>query len=393
MTAIELDISGLVNQQIRQTLTEHLSTIDLKDLVEQSIAAAVDDAIQRVTQRATESFLKQNDPAATINSIVNNKLDKHIESLSASAARAALASVNLNTMVAELVKSQLEVMVQSLEFPSDSIPARSINWNDTVLSGSKVVGGLIKDFNSTGIQDNASSCQLTIVDGVIVVEGHFVSKGVQTDSIKTVDLEVLGSVKLSDQAKADIAAVTNDTVSNRVNPDWDLTGNRIVLGKQLLIDAGTLGPSVSQSNLRKLGLLQELRVSGHSRFGETMAIMDSKVGINTEEPVGALTVWDEDAELTVTKLSKRQMFVGSSRTSDVALGTNMRPQITLSQEGGIALADSVTIQGIRFGVEDNIPERSGQPLEIVMVRNAAAGQPLFYICKGGNKWASLGVVA
>lgn len=393
MTAIELDIAGLVNQQIRQTLTEHLSTIDLKDLVEQSIAAAVDDAVQRVTQRATESFLKQTDPATIISKTVNNKLDKHIESLSASAARSALASVNLNTMVAELVKAQLEVMVQSLEFPSDSIPARSINWNNAVLSGNTIAGGLIRDFNSVGIQDNASTCQLTIVDGVIVVEGHFVSKGVQTDSVKTVDLEVLGSVKLSDQAKADIAAVTNDTVSGRINPDWDLSGAKLVLGKQLLIDGNTLGPGVSQSNLRKLGLLQDLRVSGHSKFGETMAIMDSKVGINTEEPVGALTVWDEDAELTLSKLSKRQMFVGSSRSSDIALGTNMRPQITLSQDGGITLADSVTIQGIRFSVEDTVPERSGQPLEIVMVRNATAGQPLFYICRGGNKWASLGVVA
>lgn len=73
--------------------------------------------------------------------------------------------------ITSMVTRQIETMVQSL-------------LNNTVISGNNVVGGIIKQFGSTGIQDNASTCQVTILDQATVFENKLV----------TADLEVKGSV-------------------------------------------------------------------------------------------------------------------------------------------------------------------------------------------------------
>jgi hypothetical protein len=37
----------------------------------------------------------------------------------------------------------------------------------------------------------------------------------------------------------------------------------------------------------------------------------------------------------------------------------------------------------------SVPDREGEQNEIVMISTARDGQPMFYICKGGNKWQAL----
>ena len=137
----------------------------------------------------------------------------------------------------------------------------------------------------------------------------------------------------------------------------------------------------------------DLRVLGESRFADTMVITDSgRVGINTDDLAGALTVWDDTAEMSVRKFSNKNMFVGSTRDSDLTLGVNNKGKVKIT-EGEVSFAEAVRIMGIKFSVADGIPERTGEPGEIVMNKNAKSRQPLFYMCQGGNAWAALGVMA
>jgi hypothetical protein len=146
---------------------------------------------------------------------------------------------------------------------------------------------------------------------------------------------------------------------------------------------------VINSNIRRLGLLQDLRVSGPSNLADTLIVTEgNRVGLNTDEPSGVLTIWDDDAELTVAKLSRRNMFVGSTRQTDVSLGTDNRVQLKMSSDG-IEITDPITVQGIRFSVMDDVPERNGMRDEMVLVRNARDSQPRFYICEGSNRWRAL----
>lgn len=73
--------------------------------------------------------------------------------------------------ITSMVKSQIETLIQS-------------SSNDRIISGNNIVGGIIKNFGSTGIQDNSTTCQVTILDQVTVFENKLV----------TADLEVKGSI-------------------------------------------------------------------------------------------------------------------------------------------------------------------------------------------------------
>ena len=77
-----------------------------------------------------------------------------------------------------------------------------------------------------------------------------------------------------------------------------------------LIDNNSLGNSIIESNLRKVGRLTSLSVTGITELADTVYINNGRLGVNTEEPAGVFTAWDEESELTVRKYKNRTMYVG-----------------------------------------------------------------------------------
>ena len=392
----QLDIASLVNQQIRQTLNDYLAGIDLKSLIEQAMAAAVEDVVNKMSVKTAETMITTRDLPNEVLKLAKNKIDSQMDTQVRTTIKSVIGATDIKKMVTEAVDSHLNLKIKSYHFPEASVPASSIDWTGMKFSGNMIDGGMIQNFNSVGIQDNATECQLTLVDGVIVSEGHFITRTVKADSLDVKDIKITDSIELTGKviangaAKESLDKIASDVVESKLGTDIDISDNHITSKGRPLLGETTLGPSVINSNLRRLGLLQELRVGGTATFAETMTVSEhNRVGINTDEPSGALTVWDQDAEITFSKSSKRNMFVGTSRDTTMSLGTNNREQIQLKQNE-VVFEDAVKIMGIRFSVSDNVPERHGEPNEVVFVRNAREGQPRFYICQGANRWAMLG---
>jgi hypothetical protein len=158
-----------------------------------------------------------------------------------------------------------------------------------------------------------------------------------------------------------------------------------------LLNSTTLGPGVVNSNIRKVGLLQNLRVQGDAEFNSTMTVGEKgRVGINTDSPDGALTIWDEDAEITFSKSSRRRMRIGSTRDGELVFGSNNKDQLFL-RNNLEEITEPLKIMGIKFSVLDQIPDHRGEPGEIVYNRNARSGQPIIYICQGNNNWAAVNI--
>lgn len=394
----QLEIASLVNQQIHETLKEYLKSVDLKTLVNQAMNAAVDDAVSRITNLATERLLKERNIANEIGNLVTNSLNESIEQHSKAAVKSALAQCDLKAIIAHNVDKTLQVQISNFNFPNNSIPAKSIKWAEVKLSGDHVEGGLIKNFNSLGIQDLAKNCQLTVMDDAVVVEGNLITSSVKTKDINSENIEVknikiTGKVDDSGTHLTELITGVSQTVvdKNFKNKDFDIGTKSIRSENKLLLDSNSLGPSITASNLRKLGLLQELRVQGDSKFSETMIVTENgRVGINTEEPAGAFTIWDQDAEVTIKKLSKRHMLIGSTRGCDLTFGDEEVKQIVIKQNE-VSIGTSLKIQSLKISVAASVPDYHGEPNEICFVPTASHGQPLAYICQGQNTWASLGI--
>lgn len=397
MLTNQLDISGLINQQIQQTINEYIKTVDLASIIDQAIGVAVDSAVTKITTGALQKLIKERDLTAEIGQIITEQAANHLDSQTKLAVKNAVTQLDLKSLVSETVERNLQINIDHFDFPASSVPAKSINWDNFTASGNLIDGGIIKNFNSTGIQDLSSNCKLTVLDDYIIVENKLIAESIKTnhaeiDNLRINNIKIDGKLEAGPEIINLLSKVSRSVFSEITeNKPVDIGAQAIISNGAVLLDSTKLGAGVTVSNLRKLGLLQDLRVQGDVKFSETLFVSaQGKIGVNTDEPNGVLTLWDEDAELTIKKFSKKNMFIGTTRNTDLSIGINNRDQIRVT-DNEIAFNQSIRLQGIKISIQKDIPTHMGEPNEIVLVTSAQTGQPLLYICKGQNSWASLGV--
>ena len=98
-----------------------------------------------------------------------------------------------------------------------------------------------------------------------------------------------------------------------------------------------------------------------------------------------MSVWDEDSEFTLVKHSPRTMYAGSTRITDVVLGSDNQEQIGLRTSGIIELNGPIRFSGLLINIVDRIPERVGEPGEIAVMSDGSA----IYRCLGQNSWGKI----
>lgn len=319
-----------------------------------------------------------------------------------------ISKVDFVSLVKEQIKTSIADYFNNLSFPDNSIRASAIKLDQIELSGDQVVGGIIQNFGSTGIDDKATKCQLTILDTHVVVEQPLLTTGLEVKGAAVIegDLVVNGSIPVDSNLFKKLTQNSIDAVKSALNEDFfkqysnlvyneikekglDATG--ITLKGKALITEGELASSVVKSNLRRLGELTELQVRGETLLDNTMFVAGKRVGINTLEPAGALAVWDEEVELVVRKKSANTGYIGSTRDVTFILGANNKENISLDPDG------SVTINDLRLGALpistcSTEPNWSGRAGEIVFNDSPAIGLPIGWVCLEGHRWARFGII-
>lgn len=384
LTGLTDQVQSIVKSEINQAITD--------DMLNRVVA----NQVQQIVEKNLETYNKRLHTAFdTILTTFTASIETKIQEQVRIAAKNAMQTVDFSHLVKETVANIYENKVTDYSFPDRSISARAIKWQEVKLSGDFIKGGLIENFNSTGIQDKSSQVQLTLLDDVIVAENKVITKEIHSPNaelgnvIVRGNLELTGQLILTDQLTTAVGNIVKNNIDDFVVSNIDLKGSSIMNNGKLLLSGDTLGPSIMNSNLRKVGVLQSLRVSGDSQFSETMTVGENKrVGINTEDPEGALTIWDEDAEVTFSKISRRTMRIGSTRDGELVLGSGKKDQLMIKHDI-IEFNDVIRFMGLKVSVLDNIPSYTGEPNEIVIVKNAKQNEPRVYLCLGGNKWSSL----
>jgi hypothetical protein len=388
---INIDLEKQINDQIKITIQEYLNGDALRQSIQEKIDVAIADIISSVANKIYADIASSDDIKNHILGIVKLETNQNIQTESQYIVKQELSRVPVQEIVENIVKNEVTVKFDSLDFPDSSIPLKSIAFSPGSLSGDYVSGGLIKNFGSTGIDDKSNNVQLTILDDHVVVENQFTAMNITAaDTLTAKNLTLTGTLEIG----TDI--LDHGPFSQMIQMHSQMIVDQALESFQVLFKDGnplvstdTLAPSVSISNLRKLGNLIELNVMGDANFGETLYVGSKRIGINTDEPRGALTIRDEETELSFSKSGSRTMYVGSStRGQSLELGTNNQSRITLKDDI-VEVKNPVRVMGIKFSVSGTIPDTAGEPNEIVFVLSANADQPRFYICLGGNQWQAL----
>jgi hypothetical protein len=157
---------------------------------------------------------------------------------------------------------------------------------------------------------------------------------------------------------------------------------------QAIFMGNTLNPTVTDSRLQSVGTLRELAVAGEASINNTLSVLNKRVGVNTESPEMALSIWDEEVTVNIGKLKSNHAYIGTSRAQGLSLGVNRTPQIEISEDG------ITTIKKLRIGqhmisYSVDVPGWSGTRGDLVFNASPRDDGVFAWVCTNGFQWKVL----
>jgi hypothetical protein len=389
------DIEKQVQAALQEKIEAELNTYDLYYVIEQQINLTVQDKVNATITGLLNRLINNETVAAQVNTHmsldIQEKLDQAVQSRVAST----VAQTDLGTEISKGIAKFVQERMLQAALPENFIPAKTINWDHSQLPADRIGAGTINNFSSNGIEDHAIEVNLTVLDGQVVIENETVTKQltvVDSASIKNLSvgkIVVNDGIVINDGKFAEqIRGLIDSRISHRdAENNWDTNGKPLQSNRTVLIDNNSLGNSIVESNLRKVGRLTSLSVTGITELADTVYINNGRLGVNTEEPAGVFTAWDEESELTVRKYKNRTMYVGSSRDSELVLGVGGDAVLSIRRSG--VETNSIKIGNISISSGNSEPKRRGSPGDLVVNESAHAGQPWAWRCTGGETWVPL----
>ena len=363
-------VQGSVKQLFEQGYVPGIDTY----VDSNKITQAVDNGIQDLVNKAIDNLV--------IDPTWQNKIERSVNQLMTTRLGDRLSTIDLNSLIVSHIDSGID------------------RWQDR----------LKKDFATAGIIDQATTRQLTVMDGVVVVESDFVSDSAEIQKdIKingttiTKNLVVTGSINVDNLSWIALSDHISEKTIAKVTEEWrkKLVDEIIEISKttgidfasvkingESLIDGNRLSSNIKESSLETVGQLKELYVHGTSIMNNTMHVHNKRIGINTDSPEMALSVWDEEIALIAGKLSKQQAYLGTARLQNLAIGVNRTPQIEIDTDG-LTTIKQLRVGRHRIGHDTEVPGYSGTRGDIVFNSNPTPDSPFAWTCLGSFQWKPL----
>lgn len=355
----------------------------------------------------------------SINDITNNLIkqitDEFLSNLKSEVAKQVadnisyqISRLDVPTLVREHLSNVLNSSAKTYTFPNRSIHGSAINPDGLFIKADQIAAGIIRGFESTGIQDKATETQVTIMDNATVYENQLVAKEIHVAGNATVegDLLITGSVDRKSRLFADVFEVSKDAIRTemeggmladirndivrRINEEG-IQADIIKYQNQRLVRDNTLAPTILYSNLQKVGALKELQVIGETLLDETVYVSNNRMGINTMDPEAVLDVWDQEVEITAGKLEKDVAILETPKKQALVLGANKNYNLVCNTDGSVTI-NELKIGKSKHSSSDSVPTYDAGLGDIVWNTNPALGQPIGWVSLGGARWASFGTI-
>lgn len=239
----------------------------------------------------------------------------------------------------------------------------------------------VNEYFDSAINIQTNQNQLTVMDQMTVVENELVTKALTVDK----DMVIKGSLSLRGAVNTDAKAWSElkDTIRKSVIADLKRYSQKelvqevkttitkegielkdIDVNGDALIDAGQLSRSIKYSALQEVGTLRDLTVKGEvSMNNDTLNVLNTRIGINTEKPTKAIDVWDQDVQITIGREEKGVGYIGTSNQARLRIGAGNNADIEINN--GVVEVQKFKIGRNRIAWGTNPPGHSGAPGDIV----------------------------
>jgi hypothetical protein len=401
---ITSNVVGQIDGVISNAINHRLNTYDYATHIQQAAADVFEKQVSKYTvdpkKLETRIVEKIN---ATIEQVQGNTGTLINEAIALQ-----IATTDFQRAITDSVGTIVADRLNEFVFPANSINASALQTANLVLSGDNIVGGLIQNFSSTGIDDRATNVALTILDDATVVENNLLTKDLTVEGAMTINGDFIINGNVPTESPFYQGLISGATTNALQNLDHTLFNNystlifdrlknegldlsKITINGTEVVKGDALGSSIVNSNLQKLGMLKELQVAGESLLAETLYVTPKRVGINTIEPSAALSVWDEEVEILFTKKQQNTGSMGTPRQQRMILTANNKDNIILETDGSVRI-DDLRIGSMRFTVGDKPPNYVSERGHVVWNTNPNLGGPLGWVCMGGANWANFGII-
>jgi len=270
------------------------------------------------------------------------------------------------------VKEGLLVLGEAIEtIASRELPMPEIN--DRSLSGNKIHGGRITQFQSVGIKDDSTRLVVLVndnglltdyidvdtivgntkVSGNLDVDGEITARKLHVDEIsadvrqeRTSPLEFVANEEDSIYGKG--LLWTGEGYTRQLimqgNPDRIFSSETIDVHRDKHFSVGgievlnqtTLGSTVRESSLTSVGTLHDLKTQGDMVFDEFIYWNSDqmRMGFGTDQPNGLLSIVADSAEFIVEPEGD-SVKIGTWTTSDLEFVTDDTVRLTIGSSGAI----------------------------------------------------------
>lgn len=264
---------------------------------------------------------------------------------------------------------------------------------------------ILKNFTSTGIVDQATKCELIVMDDTVVVERCLTANTIEAmDSLRVQNLVVTGSVNTDNQSWNALASAISQKTLDQLTESWNenlvdqvvtqiqqhgIDFDQVLIKGHPIINGNRLTLAVIESSLESVGTLKSLSVSGEAKFNNnTLNVLNKRLGVNTDAPEKALGVWDEEVSIVIGKHKLNQAYIGTNREQSVAIGVNREPQIEINTDG------LTTVKKLQVGLHKishatQVPGWSGNKGDIVFNANFGSDRVFAWVCLGAYRWQTL----
>ena len=256
-----------------------------------------------------------------------------------------------------------------------------------------------------GIQDLATTCQLTVMDDVTVVENQLVSKDLQIMNAAVIqDLVVLGTVNIDNSSWTQLAAGISEKTLAQLTEAWkeeltkqvaDHIGTKgvnfesVSVGGNPLVNGNTLSRTITDTNIQQTGILRNLEVAGEAVFNkQTLSVLNKRIGVNTQTPEMALSIWDEEVSIVIGKHKANNAYIGTNRAQGIAIGVNRVPQIEITVDG-VTRIKKLQVGSHCISHAIQVPGWAGTRGDIVFNSNPTNDAVFAWVCLGSYQWKTL----
>jgi hypothetical protein len=263
---------------------------------------------------------------------------------------------------------------------------------------------ILEKFSSTGIDDRATACQLTVMDETVVIENQLTVKNINVVNAAVMqDLVVTGSVNIDNASWNHLSDGIADRTLKSLSQEWreilvsqvadqikqgGIEFDQVTVGGEPLIQDNVLSRTITDSSLQKVGVLRDLQVKGEAHLNNTVSVMNRRLGINTQTPEMALSVWDEEVSIIIGKHKAKQAYIGTSRDSGVAIGVNRVPHIEIDTDG-LTTVKKLRVGLHRIGHDTQVPGWSGTRGDLVFNTSPGPDRVFAWVCLGAHRWQTL----